>query len=393
MPVTKQSLEEARKKQEQAVRRAAGWKGLSKVFIDKVKEELRKRAANRGISKLAEQEAAARKEFVAAPAQQRQEYVGVTPGVRQELIASRRGDLFAELAKIEDLRRAREATIQDIIGAGARGVEAQAAIAGTQAAGAQQYYQNLFNEYQMQIAQEQFAREQALKERAQAALEAYRNAQLGLEAITSQPTPQERLQALMWQFRDQVTGSGEPGKMSREDFAAYAHSQIPELGEDEIRQIAWQYPAWPETRGALPVSTGNKLAGYIGLLRDMTAIKKKLEGKSFLSPTTGPLARFLGSWGPGGQARTDIANLEANIKHGIYGAALTPTEVAQAKTWIPLASAQESTNVQRLTSQINAKRNEALALLMSAGYSEEAASRLIDEMIGQDEYEVVGVVP
>lgn len=181
MPTTQQDIEEQQKRIREAGAKSTQLAGVGSSFMANVREELRQRAQDKGVSQLGQQAAAARKEFAEAPARIREEYKGIDPYKKMSAVAERTGSILAELEEIADLKSQRQASITDILQGMKGGIEAEAQQAAAQTQLEQQLYQNMFGQYQSELEntwkQKQF--EQA--EAQMAVTQSYNNAMLAIQ--------------------------------------------------------------------------------------------------------------------------------------------------------------------------------------------------------------------
>ena len=181
MPTSLQDLEEQQKLIRQKGAKATQLAGVGSQFMANVKEELRKRAQDKGVTQLGQQAAAARKEFAEAPARIREEYQGIDPYRQMSAVAERKGSILAELTEIADLKAQRQASVTDILEGMKGGIEAEAEQARYGAELEQQLYQNMFGQYQLELEntwkQKQF--DQAAEQ--MAITQSYNNAVLALQ--------------------------------------------------------------------------------------------------------------------------------------------------------------------------------------------------------------------
>ena len=150
MPTSLQDIEEQAKLVKRAGAKSTHLAGVGSEFIGKVKEELRKRAQDKGVTQLGQAAASARREFATAPAQIREEYKDIDPFKRMGLEAQRRGDIMAELTEIMDLKSQRETGVMDILGMARGGIEAESERAMARAKIEQQAYTNMFDQLKFQ---------------------------------------------------------------------------------------------------------------------------------------------------------------------------------------------------------------------------------------------------
>ena len=151
MPTTEQDLKEQQERLRAAGAKSTQLAGVGSSFIANVKEELRKRAQDKGVSQLGQQASATRKEFAEAPTRIREEYKGIDPYKKMSAVAERTGSILAELNEIADLKSQRQASITDILGGMKGGIEAEAQQAAQQFGMEQTLYQNMFGQYQTEL--------------------------------------------------------------------------------------------------------------------------------------------------------------------------------------------------------------------------------------------------
>lgn len=131
-----------------------------------------------------------------------------------------------------------------------------------------------------------------------------------------------------------------------------------------------------------------KAAEYVAFMKDLKETKEKLSGKGLVSDVTtsqtGPLAQMLGQYGEGGDIRTQIDKLNANVKNKTYGAAVSEGELKDANKWLPSSARQETQNVKRLDAIYQSKKNELTSLLRGQGLSESEINTYLDRMMVGD---------
>lgn len=186
---------------------------------------------------------------------------GQMPLMRPEditsLIAQKETGKELAAQKLQDLYTRHAGTISDIIqrALGAYGIETE--LAGARATAAESAVERALAQAQAETELGWMARE-AERKRLWEAQEAEKDRALqrALAALSKTKTPdytsaQEKLRTLMENYADAVTGWGETGKMTREQFAALAMqdpeigSAIPLEGEGGILWHTQQF--WPET--------------------------------------------------------------------------------------------------------------------------------------------------
>ncbi len=175
MPITESQLAQSRAKVESAYKEHEKYAGAGSELVNRIRDRLRQRAAERGTGMLEKQASELRKEYVAAPAEMRESYVGVDPYQRLNLMTQRRAGIMGQLSGVTDQIDARKQRVTDIIEMAKRGIEAEGERAFAAAQGAQTSYQNMFGEFELaerarqadqqaQIAREQMANTRAIAE-------------------------------------------------------------------------------------------------------------------------------------------------------------------------------------------------------------------------------------
>lgn len=147
MPTTLEDIKEREKQLKRTGAKATQLAGVGSEFMSKVREELRRRAADKGVSELTKAAASTRKEFAAAPARIREEYKGIDPFRRMTLESERRGDIMRELTEIMDLKGKREAGVTDILEMGRAGIQAESERAQAQFGMQQKLYENVVGQW------------------------------------------------------------------------------------------------------------------------------------------------------------------------------------------------------------------------------------------------------
>lgn len=309
-----------RKKAAEAGRKSARYTGAAGSFEDQLRERIRERASKRGESKLGEMAGKLREEYAGAGAKIHEEYGAASPQARTSLISQRQADILGQLERVGFARQSREQGIEGMIGGAVRGVEAEAGGMQAQALADQQTYENIWREHQ-------FAQQQAL---------AY--SQMAQRGAGEEKYPVE----------------------------------IPGYGTVMVTGAqALQYHQSQQTQ--LPVSAKNKISAYESLMQDVQTAREPLGDKrgilgDLFGGMTGPLAgRVLPEYMPGAGVRKSIADLEAGMKYGRYGGALTETEVAEYPKWGVSTTFQEQKNRNALDILYQKKLNERNTLLRSYG--------------------------
>jgi len=151
MPTTSQDLIEQEKRLKQAGGKATRLSGVGSQFISNVKEELRKRAQDKGVTELGKAAATSRKAYTTAPSDIREQYPDISPQKRMSAEAERRGTILAELTEIADLKSQRQASVTDILGGMKGGIEAETEQAKQSTLLEQQLYTNMFGRYQQEL--------------------------------------------------------------------------------------------------------------------------------------------------------------------------------------------------------------------------------------------------
>jgi len=128
-----------------------------------------------------------------------------------------------------------------------------------------------------------------------------------------------------------------------------------------------------------------KAAEYVAFMKDIKDVRDKISGLGLVSDVTtgqtGPLSQFLGQYGQGGDVRTQIDKLNANVKNKTYGAAVSEGELKDANKWLPSSARQETQNAKRLDAIFNSKKNELTSLLRGQGLSDQEIKTYLDIML------------
>ena len=165
-------------------------------------------------------------------------------------------------------------------------------------------------------------------------------------------------------------------------YSAFNAAMNPSLTRDAdiLSQIA-EVAAAREKQGTgsvtemLDKTSKGKVAEYTALLKDLYEARSSLSGKGLVSDvgtaTTGPLAQFMGQYGPGADVRTRIDNLSSRVKNKYYGSAISENEMKDANKWLPSSKKQETQNTKRLDTIYQSKMNELKSVLRTQGVPEE----------------------
>jgi len=333
MPTTQADytkIEEARKRAGALGERALGLQAGAETFSDRVMKDVRSARASRGTSMLAQDIGTTTGQLASEGSAMRERLSGVNPLDVINLTARQRAGTLGTLATQAQAQTGIEGTIQEVIGGGVNQLKSAALLKQAEAQKATEEANTLLEQVQFKEAQtnrefDEWAKRQQISQG--------------------------------WAQVNKPSGGGLQDWLTK----AILSKQIGTMTKE------------------VPSSVKTNASEYLSTIKDLSNIKTQLEGAggegswlaNIFKGTTGPLSGIGGAYRKGAETRQSLSRLQADVTHGIYGSALTETEMKAGKKWLIDPGRQERTNLVRINDLLQKKQNELTSLLSSQGLDQE----------------------